>query len=121
MKSAAVALTEWFGGFGIPVYLDGDVPDEAEAPYMTIPLRVPEWDRQASFLVKVWYRTTSNLALITKADEIVAAVNRGVKIKHDNGYIALYTDTPLQYEILDGDYKGICINLIINAYNMPGV
>lgn len=121
MMSTVSALVEWFTQFGIPVYQEGDVPDDAEAPYITLPIKEPEWDRQTAYHFMVWYKSTSNLALIQKADEIVAAVGVGVRIPCQGGVLVLWPDTPLMQEQLDGDYRGMYISLILNAYHMPGV
>ena len=123
MMSTAVALSNWFQQFGLPVYLEGDVPDEAEAPYITLPLREAEWDRQVSYQFNVWYRTTSNLALIAKADEIMSAVGHGCKIplENDEGWLVLYLDTPTINIYTENSHRAARINLIMNSYHMPGV
>ena len=54
MTSAVQALSEWFSQFNLPVYLNSDVPDEAELPYITIPLSFPEYDKKASFAIPMW-------------------------------------------------------------------
>lgn len=125
MMATVRALAEWFEQFGIGVYQEMNVPDEAEAPYITLPLREPEWDMPVSYQFTVWYKSTSNLELIQKADEIVAAVTstgtEGARIPCDGGRLVLYTDNPLMQDITDNDYKGIRISFILRAYHMPGV
>lgn len=121
MMATARALTDWFSQFGIGVYLDGDVPDDAQAPYMTIPLKEPEWSRPTAYQFNVWYRTTSNVEPLSKADEIIAAVGVGVRIPCDGGVLVLWPDNPLVYAMTDEDYRGAHINLVLNAYKMPGV
>lgn len=121
MMSTAKALSQWLSQFGLPVYLFADVPDDAVVPYITIPLNEPEWDKKASFYIQPWYRSTSNLDLIAKADEITAAIGRGVVIDCAGGHIAIWPETPLTQLMVDGDFRSVYINLSINAYHMPGV
>lgn len=122
MMKTAVALSGWFEQFGLPVYLDSDVPDDAEYPYITIPLKDPDWRRAASFQVKIWYRTTTNIPAIQKSDEIRAAVYDGIRIPLDGGALVLYADddTPTQIMVED-DYRCAIVPLILNAYHLPGV
>lgn len=121
MMSTAQALSQWLSQFGLPVYLFADVPDDAVVPYITIPLNEPEWDKKASFYIQPWYRSTSNLDLINKADEITAAIGRGVVIDCTGGHIAIWPETPLTQLMVDGDFRSVYISLSINAYHMPGV
>lgn len=120
MMKAAQALSNWFAQFGLPVYLETDVPDEAELPYITIPLKVPEWDKKTSFHISVWYRTNSNQAMIAKGDQIAQAVGLGIEIPFTGGMIVLYPDNPLQQVMVDGDYRSIYMLFTINVYHIPG-
>ena len=121
MLKAAQTLAEFFGGFGLPVYQEEDVPDTAAPPYITIPLKDPDWRSQASYQFSIWYRTTSNLPPIQKADEILAAVHEGVRLYFDGGLLVLRidSDTPTQI-MVDGDYRCARVSLVLNAYHLPG-
>lgn len=123
MTKTAQALAEWFATFDLPVYLDSDVPDGAALPYITIPLRDPEWRSKCPFQILIWYRTTSNLPVIQKADEIMAAVSEGVRIYLDGGGLLVLradSDTPTEI-MIDGDYRCARVALTLNAYHLPGV
>lgn len=121
MINTAQSLAEWFQQFDLPVYLESDVPDGAEAPYIIIPLKDPDWRSKVSFPVSVWYRTTTNLPMIQKADAIVGAVGEGVRIQFTGGLLVLRTDndTPVQI-MVEGDYRLVRIPLTLNAYHLPG-
>lgn len=121
MMSTARALADWFSQFNLPVYHEGDVPDDAQLPYITLPLKEPEWDQKTAFHFSIWYRTTSNVAPISKADEIAQAVGTGVRIPCDGGCLVLWPDTPLIQTMVNGDYRSEYISLILNAYHMPGI
>ena len=122
MMKTAQSLVGFFSQFEYPVYLETDVPDEAELPYITIPLKDPEWRRQVSYQALVWDRTESNYALIAKADEIAAEVGEGVRIPFDGGLLVLRmdTDTPTQMMVQD-DFRCARVAMVLNAYHLPGV
>lgn len=122
MTKTAQTLAGWLSGFGLPVYLDSDVPDGADPPYITIPLTDPYWDSKASFPFNVWYRTTSNLPPMRKADEILAAVGEGIRLYFDGGLLVLRADPDTPTQIMaDGDYRCARVSLTLNAYHLPGV
>ena len=120
MRATAKALKRFVGGFGLPAYMKGSVPDNITVPYLVYPLTEPEWNQKASFYIQGWYRSTSNADLAAKADEIVSEIGTGVRIDTGVGYISIYPDTPLVQMLTDGDYRSFYINLSINAYQMPG-
>lgn len=120
MMKAAQALDAWLSRFNLPVYLAQNVPDDAELPYITIPLNQPEWSRQATFYIQPWYYTTSNAQPIAKADEIIGEIGEGVRIPFDGGVIVLWPESPLIQLLVDGDVRSAYINLSINVYQMPG-
>lgn len=122
MTKTAQTLAGWLSGFGLPVYLDSDVPDGADPPYITIPLADPYWDRKTSYQFNVWYRTTSNYPPMQKADEILAAVGEGVRLYFDGGLLVLRADPDTPTQIMaDGDYRCARVSLTLNAYHLPGV
>lgn len=122
MYKAAAALKVFFGGFGIPAYQEGSVPDDVALPYITYSQQAPEWDQKATLYARVWDRTTSNTRLIQLADRITAAIGQERRIPLDDaGYLVLWPETPLIQMMTDGDYRSAYINLSMNAYHMPGV
>ena len=120
MMETAKALSKWLAQFGLPVYLAQDIPDEAELPYITIPLTEPEWRQQASFYIQVWYRTKSNVEPLGKADEIAGTIGEGIRIPFVGGTVVLWPASPLIQMLVDGDVRSAYINLFINSYHMPG-
>ena len=123
MIATAKALQAFFSGFGIPAYNENTIPDDAELPYITYPLREPEWNQKTTFYAIVYYRSAdSNLPSLTKADEIVREIGGGIELTIDGGYIVLWPETPrVQAMPPNGDVRPAYINLSINAYHMPGV
>lgn len=122
MIQTAKALNDFFSSFGIPAYAEDTVPDNAELPYITYPLREPEWNTKATFYANVRYRNqTSNLDSLTKADEIIRAIADGIRLPIEGGYVVLWPETPaVQTMPPESDIRAAYINLAINAYHLPG-
>ena len=121
MINTAKTLKTFFGGFGIPAYTLQSVPDTVALPYITYPLIEPEWSEQASFYAQVWYPKNKLSALLAKADQIAAAIGAtGIKFEQPGGYLLIYPTTPLIQIITDESTQSAYINLVINAYQMPG-
>ena len=120
MLNTAKTLKTFFSAFSIPAYAESSVPESTQLPYITYQLIEPEWDEQASFFCQVWYRKNQLSALLTKADQIVAAIGTGKLFEQESGYLAIYPSTPLLQTLTDDDSQRVIINLSINAYHMPG-
>lgn len=120
MKATAKALKTFVSSFGLPAYTSQSVPKDVTVPYLTYPLVEPEWSEKATFYIQGWYRTTSNAALVEKADEIIKAIGTGITLTTESGYLVVYPETPLVQMMNDGDYRSFYINLAINVYQMPG-
>lgn len=120
MKATAKALKQFVGGFGLPAYAVGSVPNDVSVPYLTYPIQEPEWTSKATFYIQGWYRTTSNAALVEKADQIIREIGTGITINTDGGYLVIYPESPLVQMMVDGDYRSFYINLSINVYQLPG-
>ena len=121
MMETAKALKSFVGGFGLPAYTNNTVPKDVSLPYLTYPLVTPEWSQKTSFYIQGWYRATSNLEMIAKADQIVREVGQGITVGTDHGFLVIYPETPLIQTMVDGDIRSFYINLSINSYHMPGV
>ena len=120
MLNTAKTLKTFFSGFGLPAYIENNVPEETPLPYITYPLVEPEWDRQASFFVQVWWQKRDLTALLGTAGEIVKQIGPGAVIRQNDGFIAIYPETPLIQIMTDEDTDRAYINLMIRAYHLPG-
>ena len=122
MYRAAAALKTFFSGFGLPAYTVDSVPEDVQLPYIAYSLSAPEWNQKASMYVQVWDRTKSNAGIISKADQITAAIGSGGKlIAYEGGYLVIWPETPLVQIMTDGDFRSAYINLSVSNYNIPGV
>lgn len=121
MRETAKAIKTFASSFGLPAYTVDTVPDEITLPYLTYSLSQPEWDQKASFYIQGWYRSTSNTAMMTMADTILAEVGTGLTISTAHGYVVIYPDTPLVQTMVDGDIRSFILNFTLNSFHMPGV
>ena len=120
MKALAKALKTFVGGFGLPAYTIDSVPDDVSVPYLTYPLKEPEWNQKTTWYIQGWFRTTSNEELTSTADQIIKEIGEGITITTDSGYLVIYPETPLVQLMTDGDYRSFYISLSINVFQMPG-
>lgn len=74
MATKAAALQAWLEGFGLPVYRDSAVPGEAKMPYITYDLPTAAFGTQCNSEVNLWFRTSSEAAPNSKAEEVAPGV-----------------------------------------------
>lgn len=126
MMQTAYALSEFYNSFGIPAYMELNVPEDAERPYITYSLVETEWQQPSTHYARVWYRDEGNAAILAKVDEIKAAIGTGAKIECDDGYVVIRPGTPFaQIQIEDNDSnqqnaynKFAYLNMQINCYHL---
>ena len=122
MTQTAQALKSFFSGFGIPAYSETSVPDDVQLPYITYPIKEPEWRQPTSFYIVLWCRTKGYADALTKADQILAAIGEGARIPTNDGIVVIRPETPLFQEVkdADNDTKALYINLQLNAFLKAG-
>ena len=89
------ALNTFFNGFGIPGYLEDNIPPAASLPYLTYKPTIPGgWNETSSFHARLWYPSKGGRAPILQTeDTISAAIPRGgLKIECEGGAILLDKD-----------------------------
>lgn len=120
MINTAQALYEFWSGFGLPVYTVNTIPDEATLPYITYSLVETEPLESLTHYAQVWFRDTSNAAILAKVDEIKAAIGTGARITCDGGYVVLRPGSPFVQLMTDADpeLRYAYINLQINCYHL---
>lgn len=118
MKDTAAALYGFFSSFGLPAYVENNVPDNAALPYITYELKEPEPGERASMTARVWYMDTGFAAITEKVDEIKEAVRYGASIPTDTGAVWIWPDNPFcQFQPPDEPKIKIAyLLLIIGAY-----
>ena len=118
MYQTAEALYTFFGGFGIPAYVEENVPYEIDGvplrpPYITYELKEPDWGQQTELHAQVWYRDESFAAIAAKVGEIGKAIGAGIGIPTDEGIVRLYKADGewAQNRPMPGDYTLKCAYL----------
>jgi hypothetical protein len=115
MTNTAKALYQFFSGFGLPAYVEYNVPDESVLPYMTYQLTEPGWNDSGTIYARVWYRSTSFTAINAKVDQIKAAVGEGVSIHTNGGAVYLTKGMPFAQNIpMEGDETLKVVYLLFN-------
>ena len=120
MKAQAAQLKLFFSGFSLPAYARQSIPDTVTLPYIAYDLIEPRWDQQANMSCQVYYPKEQLEELLTKADEIKAAIGQGKQITLTNGYLMIYLDNVQDQTLTDEYSQSAYISLIINAYHLPG-
>ncbi|MFQ9100234.1 MAG: hypothetical protein ACLR50_15570 [Segatella copri] len=90
------ALNTFFNGFGIPGYLEDNIPPGAELPYLTYQPTIPGgWNDEASFHARLWYPSAKGRTPILQTeDKISAALADGLTIECEGGAILLRKGSP---------------------------
>ena len=89
------ALNTFFNGFGIPGYLEDNIPPAASLPYLTYKPTIPGgWNETTSFHARLWYPSKGGRAPILQTEDMIsAAIPRGgLKIECEGGAILLDKD-----------------------------
>lgn len=118
MTNVAKALYGFWSTFGLPAYPEGNVPSDADLPYITYTLTQPEWQSAAIHQARVWMRSESYAAINAKVDEITARIGSGILLAAEPGYLCIRKGNPLvQFQDVGApDLKVAYLNLQLNAY-----
>ena len=117
MTEIAKVLYAFYSSFGIPAYTEDSVPSDAQLPYITYTLPQSEVFSSVTHQVRVWYYGTSNAPVNAKADEILAAIGQGIKLRTVRGFVCIYPGSPLaQMQPADDTTRIVYINLELRSY-----
>lgn len=110
------ALNAFFNGFGIPGYLEDDIPPGTELPYLTYQPTIPGgWNEPSTFHARLWYPSAKGRTPILQIeDKISAAIPRGgLSIPCDGGAILLDKDDNTWAQPLDNPPEGYLCEFLI--------
>lgn len=117
MTDTAIALYDFFSGFGWPAYAENTIPDSAELPYITYTPVQPDWRDEAILQARIWDRKTTYTRVNAKADEIAAAIGEGVRIPAGKGFIWIHKGSPFaQAMSTSADIKVLYINMTLQSF-----
>ena len=118
ISKIVTALYTFFSGFGLDAYPEDTVPDDAQLPYITYSISIPDWENPTSLYANVYYRSASFAGISAKVGEIDEAIGPGAVIPLDDGAIWLYKGTPFaQFMPMAGDpnLKRMYLNMSMQA------
>ena len=102
MLDTAYTLYRFFSSFGLPAFVENNVPDVPglyEPPYITYELREPEPGKQTSLVARVWYLEDGFENISKTVDEIKTAVGQGLRLPSGDGILCIWLDEPFcQYQ-----------------------
>lgn len=90
------ALNAFFNGFGIPGYLEDNIPPGAELPYLTYQPTIPGgWNEPGTFHARLWYpNAKGRTPILQTEDKISAVLADGLTIECGDGAILLRKGSP---------------------------
>lgn len=89
------ALNTFFNSFGIPGYLEDNIPPAASLPYLTYKPTIPGgWNESSTFHARLWYPSKGGRAPILQTEDTISAAlpRGGLTIKCEGGAILLDKD-----------------------------
>lgn len=119
MINTARALYDFWSGFGVPAMTEGTIPEEMELPYITYTLHETEPLENTAHYASLWFRSTSNAAMLAVVDNIKAAVGSGIILPCEGGYIVLRPANPFVQLMVDEnpEIRYAYIMLQINCFH----
>lgn len=90
------ALNSFFGGFGVPAYLEDNIPATATLPYLTYQPVVPgTWNDTSTFHARLWYKSSAGRVPILETEDLIsAALQDGKTLSCEGGAIVLRKGSP---------------------------
>lgn len=96
------AYHAFLASFGLPVYDENTVPDDATLPRITYNFSDAEFGDPVAMTVSVWDRSTSWTSVTAMKDQIYNAIGLGGKIiPFDGGYIWVKRGQPFSQRMAD--------------------
>ncbi len=112
----AQALYKFWAQFGLPVYDENSVPDNAKMPYITYETKFGSIDDVLSLSASIWTRGQSWQTTTTVAMMIENMIDSMHAYKLDNGYLYITKGTPFLSRMGDGENYNVKRALLnINA------
>lgn len=110
------ALNTFFNSFGIPGYLEDNIPPAASLPYLTYKPTIPGgWNETTSFHARLWYPSKGGRAPILQTEDTISAAlpRGGLTIKCEGGAILLDKDDKDWAQPLNNTPEGYLCEFLI--------
>jgi hypothetical protein len=112
------ALYDFLSGFGVPVYAETAVPDDATEPYLTYGLVGGDWDDgEIRMAANAWFRTTSEAIPNAFVRELSRRIGLGgITVRCDGGMLWIKRGMPWSQSVIvfdDTNIKRRYLNIIV--------
>ena len=112
-------LFSFFETLGYEIYLNGNVKEGANFPYISIDYELAEFGEEGLIQGRIWDKGTSRVNVNNISDKLLIAINKGInlKINNENGYIYLLQGSPFIQSM--NDETGLQVNyfnIIMKTY-----
>lgn len=116
MEETSKAFYQFYNSFGIPAFVEYNVPSKSSLPYITYTLEKEDFLQNGLQQVRVWYKSTSFKEINIMVDKILNKIGDACRLPLKNGQIVIYKGSPLvQYQPSDDESIKIAyINLEIS-------
>lgn len=114
------AYQKYLESFGIPVYDDSTVPNNASFPRITYLGQMGEFDEVIYNDLSLWYKSTSWKDVTQKAIEIYESIGLGgTVIPYDGGALWIKRGTPFMRRMSDPDtlIRRMFINIEVEFFS----
>lgn len=110
----------FWNSFGLPAYDElttFDEGDEPAFPHITYQAMNGVMDQNLTINASLWYKTPTWAEISQKADDILAAISKGIVLTVDNGFFWIKSPgaTPFAQRIDSGDERVKRILLTVEA------
>lgn len=102
-STVAAAYYSFWSSFGLPAYMESNVPNDAEMPYITYTIPVADWSEAVAIQGRIWYRATDLDDISAKIGQISVLVGNGLTINLADGVIYLFKGSPFAQMEPPGD------------------
>lgn len=119
LKDAGQTWQDFLESFGLPVYDESTVPDNATLPYITYAWTATELEAPTSLPVSLWYRSKSWKDITQKAEQFFDGIGYGGKsIRTISGYLWILRGSPFYQRVTDEDdgIRRIMMNITVEEF-----
>lgn len=116
VESGMKALYTFFNSFGCKAYINSDVPDMANMPYITYQVKVGG-DMLHTCQVLIYEKSENYINVMNRAKAIVNTIGEGYSIPTEQGAIYVYLGSPTIQNFVqpDNNIKCLYLNLYIRT------
>lgn len=119
LKDAGQTWQDFLAGFGLPVYDENTVPDDASMPRITYSWAETELDVPTTLSASIWYLSKSWKDITQKAEQIYDAIGYGgITLPTNDGYLWVLRGSPFYQRVTDTNdgVRRIALNITVEHF-----